>query len=183
MNIILVGPPGGGKGTQATIIKDKLKIAHISTGDMLREHIKNESDLGKEANEYIKRGDLVPDSLIISMIEERLKDKDCENGVLLDGFPRTLAQAIALDELFSKATKTLNAVINLIVDDEALVKRLLSRGRADDNEETIRNRLVVFKSQTSPIIEHYKKAGKVFDINGSGDIEAISGDIFKVLGQ
>ena len=182
MILILVGAPGSGKGTQAESLKKKYEITHLSTGDMLRENVKEGTALGKKANEYMQRGELVPDKLIIDMIAERISKPDCKKGFLLDGFPRSLPQAEALDEMLAGKKLKLDAVVNLIVDEDELVRRLLGRGRADDNEATIRNRLKVFKDQASPVLGHYKKQKKVKDIEGMGDIAAIRNRIEKALG-
>lgn len=181
MILILIGPPGGGKGTQAERLKDKYMIAHISTGDMLRENVKNETDLGKEAHAYMQKGDLVPDDIILKMIEKRVVENDCKNGFLLDGFPRSENQAKALDEILKSNSITLDAVVNLKVDEDEIVKRLLSRGRADDNETTIRNRLDVFNKQTSPVLKHYEAQGKVFNVDGMGDVDVIYDRIVDAL--
>ncbi len=182
MILILIGAPGSGKGTQAERLKKEYSITHLSTGDMLRENVKSGTKLGNKANEYMQAGKLVPDKLIIDMIAERTSKEDCKGGFLLDGFPRSPVQAEALDEMLNEKGLNLDAVVNLIVDEEELVKRLLSRGRSDDNEETIRNRLVVFNEQTAPVIGHYKKQDKVKDIEGVGDIEDIYERIIKSLG-
>ncbi|MBI4978292.1 MAG: adenylate kinase [Spirochaetes bacterium] len=181
MILILVGAPGGGKGTQAAKLKEQFKIAHISTGDMLRENVKAGTALGAEANGFMQSGALVPDALIIKMIEARIKDADCKNGFLLDGFPRSLPQAEALDKMLTANKLKLDAVINLQVDEDELVKRLLSRGRADDNEKTIRNRLQVFKTQTEPVLGHYGSQKRVKNIHGMGAIDEIYTRILEAL--
>lgn len=173
MILILIGAPGSGKGTQAEYLRKKYNITHLSTGDMLRENVKEGTELGNKANEYMQRGELVADKLIIDMISERTTRDDCKNGFLLDGFPRSLPQAEALDEMLLEKGLELEAVVNLMVDEEELVKRLLGRGRSDDNEETIRNRLNVFREQTSPVLDYYKEQCKVKDIDGVGAIEDI----------
>lgn len=183
MILILVGAPGGGKGTQAEQLKTKYGIAHISTGDMLRANVKEGTELGKEANEYMQKGELVPDDLIIRMIEARIQVDDCGNGFLLDGFPRSLPQAEALDAMLEKQSLELDAVVNLKVDEEELVRRLLGRGRADDNEETIRNRLKVFNEQTSPVLGYYSKQDKVKDIDGMGSIDDVYDRVIKALSE
>ncbi|MEK6797092.1 MAG: adenylate kinase [Spirochaetota bacterium] len=181
MILILVGAPGGGKGTQAARLKDHYSIAHISTGDMLRENVKNGTKLGAEANGFMQKGELVPDTVIINMIAERIKAPDCAKGFLLDGFPRSLPQAEALDRMLSGNKLKLDAVVNLMVDEEELVKRLLGRGRADDNETTIRNRLSVFKNQTEPVLGHYAKQKLVKNTNGMGTIDEIYNRITTTL--
>lgn len=181
MNIILVGPPGSGKGTQAeNIIKD-YKVAHISPGDMLRKHKKDGTELGMKANEYMQKGELVPDEIVVKMIEQRISEDDCKGGFMLDGFPRSLSQAKALDEMLEKQNMEKPVIINIVVSEDELVDRLLKRGRADDNEETIKSRLKVFNGQTSPVIEYYSEKGSVHEINGVGSIEGIYAEIKKVL--
>ena len=182
MILILIGAPGSGKGTQAENLKKKYKIIHLSTGDMLRENVRDATELGMKANRYMQRGELVPDKLIIDMIAERISKRDCRNGFLLDGFPRSLPQAEALDAMLGKKRLELDYVVNLIVDEEELVRRLLGRGRSDDNEETIRNRLKVFRDQTSPVLDYYRKQEKVKDIDGVGAIDRIYEQIIKALG-
>lgn len=180
---IIIGAPGSGKGTHSEAIKNRYGVAHISTGEMLRENVKKGSELGKKANEYMKKGELVPDEIIIGMVANRIKEDDCLNGFLLDGFPRTVEQANAIDKLLEDNKTSVSAVINLIVGENELIRRLIKRGRADDNEETIKNRLGVFNYQTYPVIEHYKKAGKLLDIEGEGDVETIEAAIMKNLDE
>lgn len=204
MNMILLGPPGCGKGTQAKILIDAFNIPQISTGDMLRETIKKKSPLGMEAKAHMDRGALVPDHLVIKIIEERLKQADCNRGFILDGFPRTVAQAEALDTLLSQMGSELEYVFSIDVEDEELIRRLTGRRvcrtcgesyhiafnpprqegrcdscqgelyqRDDDNEETIRNRLKVYRDQTSPLINFYQKRNVLHSIDGIGSIEDI----------
>ena len=181
MILILIGAPGSGKGTQAEILKKNYNLTHLSTGDMLRENVKEGTKLGRKASEYMQRGELVPDKLIIDMIEEKTSKEESVGGFLLDGFPRSLPQAEALDEMLKNKKLNLDAVVNLIVDEEELLKRLLGRGRSDDNEETIRNRLNVFKNQTSPVLDYYREQEKVKDIDGAGLVEEIYERIVKSL--
>lgn len=183
--LIFMGPPGAGKGTQAKIICSEYKIPQVSTGDILRESIKNQTKAGLEAKKFMDAGDLVPDSVVINIIKDRLAEADCKHGFLLDGFPRTLDQADALDVLLKEMGLGLNAVINLAVPDEELLKRLLERakieGRADDNEETIKNRLLNYNNKTFPLLDYYKKKGLLKEINGSGKMEEITSMIKKEL--
>lgn len=183
--LIFMGPPGAGKGTQADRIKEKYKIPQISTGEILREALKNATPLGLEAKKYMDAGDLVPDSVVIGIIQERLKEKDCANGFLLDGFPRTAEQAEALSKILSSMNLKLDAAVNLEVPENELVTRLLSRaqkeGRSDDNESTIRNRLKNYLDKTHPLIEYYKGKGLLKEINGLGSVEEITQQIFKSL--
>lgn len=176
--LILVGPPGSGKGTQAEKICQASSIAHISTGNMLREEIASKSELGKKVESVLASGKLVSDEIVIELIQERVKKPDCKNGFLLDGFPRTETQADALDALLSKSGIPITHVIELQVDEEDLVQRLLNRakieGRADDTEEVIRKRLEVFHAQTKPVIDHYRKLSGVFhSIDGAGSVDEV----------
>lgn len=181
INLILIGAPGSGKGTQAKFIKKDFDIAHISTGDMFRENIKNNTELGLEAQKYMDKGDLVPDEVTVNMISERLKQDDCKTGFMLDGFPRTIEQAKALDEMLKSLNIKLNAVLNLKADDAEVLKRLLSRGRSDDNEATIKNRLNIFKNQSEPILDHYQDKTKIIDVLSEGLLEDIYANIKESL--
>lgn len=171
-----MGPPGSGKGTQAKYISEKYQLAHISTGDIIRENIKNGTELGKEFKEYAEKGALVPDDLIINMMKERISYDDCNNGFLLDGFPRTTYQANALSELTD-----LDAVLNLYVSDNEVTTRLLKRaeieGRADDTKNVIKNRLSVYRNETAPLIGFYKEKGIMNEINGEQTVEKVFADI------
>ena len=177
MNIILLGAPGSGKGTQAAFLIEKHGLTHLSTGDMLRAEIAAGSDLGKQAKAIMENGQLVSDEIVIAMIAARLSDK----GALFDGFPRTIAQAEALDKLLAGRGSQIDAVIELQVGNEEIVQRMLARGRSDDNEATIRQRLEVFEAQTKPLIDYYQKQGKLRSINGSGELAAISARIEAAL--
>ena len=186
MNIVLFGGPGSGKGTQSEKLIGKYGLHHISTGEVLRDHIKRETDLGKIAKSYIDEGQLIPDDLMIRILDEVLgKEAKDKPGVIFDGFPRTIPQAEALNELLKKRNKELHAVVGLEVPDEELVKRMINRGkltgRADDNEETIKKRLNVYHNQTSPLRDHYKKQNKYVAIDGNGDVDAIFDSIVKEL--
>jgi len=214
MNLILLGPPGAGKGTQAKIIMDKYGIPQISTGDMLREAVAKGTELGKKAKEYMTQGKLVPDEIVIGIVKERLKQKDCEKGFILDGFPRTLAQAEALDRIMGEMGKKIDAVINVNVPEEEVVRRIAYRRtcrncgaiyhliynppkkpgicdkcggelyqREDDKEETVRERYRVYKKNTEPLIEYYKKKGILFDVDGTKDIEGVKREILDILSK
>ncbi|MDX1960326.1 MAG: adenylate kinase [Leptospiraceae bacterium] len=176
--LIFMGPPGAGKGTQAKIICNEYSIPQISTGDILRASIQNGTEMGLKAKKFMDAGDLVPDEVVIGIIKDRLKESDCVQGFLLDGFPRTTEQAKALDQLLNDLGISLDAVINIAVPDEELLRRLLERakieGRADDNEETIKNRLLNYNSKTLPLLDYYKKAGSLKEINGLGKPEEIT---------
>lgn len=181
MNIILLGPPGAGKGTQAEYLIKKYHPAHLSTGDMLRAARDAGTEVGLKANEYMSKGELVPDQVIVDIIKERLAQPDCAEGFLLDGFPRTIAQAEALDVMLKEAGTPLDVVLELRVPEEELFTRLASRGRADDKPEAIRTRLVGYRNQTSPLLEYYTKQGLLQTIDGLGAIEEIWGRIETVL--
>jgi len=183
IRVVFLGPPGAGKGTQAVRIAEKYNVPHISTGDILRAAVKEGTELGKIAKEYMDKGELVPDEIIIGIIKERLSQEDVKkNGFILDGFPRTLPQAEALDKMLEELGMPLDKVIYLNVDDEEIVKRLLARGRADDTEEVIRNRLKVYREQTAPLIDYYASKGLLVEINGVGDIDEITRKIEESLG-
>ncbi len=182
--LLLLGPPGAGKGTQAAMVRTALGIPHISTGAMLRDHVGRGTELGIAAQAIMDAGDLVSDDIVIAMVEDRLDQPDAACGFLLDGFPRTVAQAVALDALLGEQ-RPLEAVVSLEVIEDEVVQRLLDRavkeGRADDNEETIRNRMAVYREQTEPLIAYYDRAGIVRPVDGMGAIEEIFGRIATVL--
>jgi len=183
IKVVFLGPPGAGKGTQAVRIAEKYNVPHISTGDILRAAVKEGTELGKLAKEYMDKGELVPDDVIIGIIRERLSQSDVrERGFILDGFPRTLPQAEALDKMLAELNMPLDKVVYLNVDDEEIVKRLLARGRADDTEEVIRNRLEVYRKQTAPLIDYYSGRGILVEICGVGEIDEITKKIEESLG-
>ena len=213
MKIVLLGPPGAGKGTQAEVLTKKLLVPHISTGDMFRAAIKNGTAMGLEAKGYMDRGQLVPDEVTVGIIKDRIAQSDCSGGFLLDGFPRTIAQAEALDKLLEDKGG-LDAVLNISVPLEKLVERLTGRRmcrkcgaiyhmlynapavdgvcdacggelyqRDDDKLETVTNRLDVYEAQTAPLIGFYEKQGKLFTVNGDQPINAVLADLGKALGQ
>lgn len=182
INLILFGPPGAGKGTQSELIKQKFDLVHLSTGDMFRFHLKNETALGKLAKKYMDAGELVPDQVVIDMIDNKLDEEKQANGFIFDGFPRTIEQAEALDNLLKKKKWSITKMISLEVDENELVKRLLLRGkdsgRKDDQDEAIiRNRMKVYEEQTSPLKKYYNKQGKHSAIKGVGKIEEINAKI------
>ena len=187
MKLILFGPPGAGKGTQAKIIISKYKIVQISTGDMLREEVKLETDLGNIAKVIMEKGDLVSDEIIISMIEKRIKKPDCIDGFILDGFPRTFKQAVMLDEILDKLKIKIDKVIEINVNEDLLLKRIIKRAsesdtsRGDDNSEILKNRISVYKKDTLPVLEYYKNSNKLFTIDGMQNIDEVSRDISKIL--
>ena len=178
MNLVLFGGPGSGKGTQSARLIDNYGLYHISTGELLRDHIKRETPIGKTANEYISKGQLIPDDLMISIIEDVLdREAKDKKGVIFDGFPRTIPQAEALAELLKKRGSDIHAVVGLEVPDEELTTRLLKRaeesGRSDDNPETIKKRLEVYHSQTHPLRQHYIGQNKYIPIKGTGSVDEI----------
>ena len=187
VRLIFLGAPGAGKGTQAEVLASDKKIAHISTGDILRQAVSEESELGLQAKAYIDRGDLVPDSLVIELIQNRLAQADTTNGWILDGFPRNLSQAIALQRLLKEIKQVCDHVISFEVPTETLVTRMLERGRKDDNEVTVRRRLNVFVEQTVPLINFYNQLGYLKTINGTGSIAdvaiALERSIFNAPGR
>lgn len=214
MKIVLLGPPGAGKGTQAKLIVEKYNIPHISTGDIFRKNIKEMTPLGIKAKEYIDKGQLVPDEVTVDIVKDRIQQEDCKNGFLLDGFPRTVAQADALSEVLEDLGTKLDYVINIKVDENNLIVRLSGRRvcpkcgasfhvvfnppkqegvcdycgaevvqRADDTEETVKNRLSVYNKQTQPLIDYYTNNGLIKNINGEQDIDKVFAEICEVLGS
>lgn len=206
MNIVLLGAPGAGKGTQAAKLVEKYHMAHISTGDILRAAVKNQTELGLEAKKYMDAGDLVPDELVIGLVKERLQDEDTQAGFILDGFPRTSMQAVALDSELAELNRPLDAAVLVDVDKEVIIKRLTSRRmcrdcgyigtdkdtvcpkcggemyqRDDDNEATVRNRLDVYESSTAPLIDYYRGCDLLVTIDGDQDPEVVFEEIQKAL--
>jgi adenylate kinase len=181
MRIIFLGPPGSGKGTQAERLASRLAVAHLSTGEMLRAAVERSTPEGLQAAEYMNRGDLVPDETILAMVNRRLAEPDCTTGCLLDGFPRTLAQAEALDKSLEQARMPLDAVLDLEVDEDAVVERLASRGRADDRPEVIRERLANYRRQTAPLTDYYRRRGLLRAINGQGTPDEVFQRILTAL--
>lgn len=175
MRIIIFGPPGAGKGTQAKIISEEYNIPHLSTGEIFRSAIKNETPLGKEVKSILDSGDLVPDEKVVALVKEELKDEKYDNGYILDGFPRTVPQAEAFDIMLNKKGKELDALLQLKVPKDELINRILSRGegRSDDTPEKVENRLDVYFKETQPVLDHYKKQGVVKEINGVGSVEEV----------
>ena len=189
MRLILLGPPGAGKGTQAKIIQDRQGIVQLSTGDMLRAAVAAGTPLGLEAKDVMARGDLVSDDIIIGVVRDRLAEGDVENGFILDGFPRTVAQAEALETLLEEIDMKLDAVIEIKVDEAILVSRIETRAaetvggpRADDNVEALKKRLAVYREQTAPLIEFYKGRGALKTVDGMASIDEVSREIQTVLG-
>lgn len=213
MRIVLLGAPGAGKGTQAELIVEKYQIPHISTGDILRAAVKQGTPLGRTAESYMSKGELVPDDVVIGIVAERIQEPDCTKGFLLDGFPRTVVQAEALDKVLKEKRQDLDAVLSLEVDEDEVVRRLSSRRvcqgcgkiytatdsaadeakceacggkvitRADDQPEAIKRRLQVYKEQTEPLVEYYKKAGILKGIPATGTVEDVFGRVTSTLDQ
>lgn len=213
MNVVLFGPPGSGKGTQAKMLVEEYGIPHISTGDILRANVKNQTKLGLEAKSYMDKGELVPDGVLIGIIKDRLSQSDCAAGFLLDGYPRTLPQADALSTILDALGMTLDVVLNIDVADEELIKRLSGRRmcrcgasyhvlfnppkqegicdldgnelyqRDDDKEEAIMHRLDVYKTQTQPLIDYYTKEGLMVTVNGTGGISEVFAEVRRVLDE
>jgi adenylate kinase len=187
MNIILFGAPGAGKGTQAERLVAKLGMVQLSTGDMLRAAIAAGSDLGMRAKEIMDRGELVSDDIIVGMIDSRMDQDDCANGVILDGFPRTVAQAQALDEMLAGKGLALDHVIEIKVDEDALFARIENRAaetggaRSDDNAETLRKRLAVYHENTAPLLPYYKDKGVLRSVDGMASIEQVAAQIDNLL--
>ena len=181
MRIILFGPPGCGKGTQATFISESLSIPHLSTGDMLRSAVSSESEIGLKAKKIMESGGLVSDEIVLSIVKERIANNDCEKGFILDGFPRTVNQAEKLDLLLGVNYK-LDCVLRIKVDEEEIIKRLIDRAREDDKPEIIKNRFKTYNSETQPLVPFYEERKIMFNINGMQKIEKVSEDIKKVIG-
>jgi len=210
MNIILLGCPGAGKGTQAKLIEKKYGIPQISTGDILREEVKKETKLGKEVKKYMDKGELVPDEVVIKIVEKRLKE--CKKGFILDGFPRTIIQATELDKILSKIGRRIDAVINIDVGEDEVIRRLAYRRscrkcgavynliynppknnevcdfcneplyqRDDDREEVVKRRFTVYKRTTEPLIDFYRKKGVLYTVNGERKVEEVFSEIAKIL--
>lgn len=188
MNLILLGPPGAGKGTQAQRLMDKFSIVQLSTGDMLRAAVAEGTELGKQAKIIMDRGDLVSDDIMVGIISERLDQDDCVNGFILDGFPRTVAQAEALDKMLAEKGLKIDHVISIEVNEEELYSRIRTRAaetggaRSDDNEETLRKRLEVYRDLTAPIIPYYRERGALKAVDGMADIDGVTTQIMEILG-
>ena len=181
MRIILFGPPGCGKGTQATFISEALAIPHLATGDMLRSAVSSGSEIGLKAKNIMESGGLVSDQIVLSIVEQRIAKDDCVKGFILDGFPRTVNQAEKLDLLLSTNNK-LDYVLRIKVDEEEIIKRLIDRAREDDKPDIIKNRFKTYNSETQPLIPFYEDRKILFNINGMQEIEKVSEDIKKVIG-
>ncbi len=185
MRLIFLGPPGVGKGTQAKRVCDSFNIIHLSTGDILRAEMAAESDIGNKAKSYIDNGALVPDEILLGIMDNRLKKDDAQKGYFLDGFPRTIPQAEGLDEIMGNISHTLDAAISLTADEDELVQRLINRGlesgRSDDTPEVIRQRQKVYWQQTAPLLDFYRNKNLLKEVDGLGDIPEITERILEVL--
>jgi adenylate kinase len=186
INIVLFGKPGAGKGTQAEFLKTKYNLTHLSTGDIFRFNIKNETELGKLAKTFMDKGDLVPDQVTIQMLQSEVDKNPKSSGFLFDGFPRTLAQAQALDQFLNSKNQEIIATIALDADDDVLVKRLLERGKTsgrpdDQDEEKIRNRYQEYNEKTAPLMDYYKSQDKFYTVNGIGSIEEVTTRVSKII--
>ncbi|AOT55770.1 adenylate kinase [Weissella soli] len=181
LNIMLLGLPGVGKGTQAAKIVETYALPHISTGDMFRAAMANETELGLKAKSFMDAGNLVPDEVTNGIVEERLAEDDTKAGFILDGFPRNLDQAVALDEMLSKQDRKLDGVLYFTASEDVLVERMMARGRADDTPEVIKNRLEVNGKLTEPIADFYEKKGILHKIDGAGELNAIFADVKELL--
>lgn len=187
MYLVLMGAPGAGKGTQAKKLQESLGLPQVATGDLFRENLKNNTPLGQLARGYMDKGELVPDDVTVAMVKDRLSRPDCANGAILDGFPRTIVQADKLNNLLSELGGQINLVPYIYVHQDVLVERLLKRaqleGRADDNEETIRNRMRVYQEQTAPLLDYYRQKGLLAKINGEQTVEAVYENLVTAVQQ
>jgi adenylate kinase len=185
MNLILFGPPAAGKGTQAKRLVEQRRMVQLSTGDMLRAAIASGSDLGQRVSGIMQRGELVSDAIVIELIESRLPEAEAAGGAIFDGFPRTLAQAEALDIMLKGRGKKIDLVVRLKVDDEELIKRIAGRfaesGRPDDNPESFKVRLAAYNDQTAPLLPYYEQQGKLVQVDGMGAIESVAAEIDQAL--
>lgn len=185
MRLVLLGPPGSGKGTQATRLKEYLQVPHISTGDLLRAEVAAGSALGVQAKEVMARGELVSDEILLGMLETRFSREDTANGFILDGYPRNLAQADALDVLLAKIRQPMDYAVQLEVPNELLVERIAGRaaaeGRADDTPESVRTRLQVYDKQTAPVIDYYRQHGRLTVVNGVGSLDDVLSRLIEAL--
>lgn len=179
--LIFLGPPGAGKGTQASSLANACHIPHISTGEILRSAVSNETELGLKASSYMQKGELVPDQLILDLVRDRLRQKDSGAGWILDGFPRTVSQAIFLDKLLDEIEQACDCAVNFDVPDEVLITRLLARGRSDDAEDTVRNRLKVYREQTAPLIAYYRDRQQLVSIDGNQSIDLVADSLKQVV--
>lgn len=193
MRLVLLGPPGSGKGTQAERLVEALHVPHLSSGQLLREAVAAGTPLGRQAKPIIERGGLVPDRLVSDMIAERIQRKDAEHGFILDGFPRTVAQAQMLEQALAKQRQELDAVLQIAVTEEALIGRVLRRAREakergevarpDDDPEIFKQRMASYRAETEPVIEHYRKLGKLRTVNGDLPVPAVTQQLLAAIGR
>ncbi|GAA4753441.1 adenylate kinase [Gordonia alkaliphila] len=181
MRLVILGPPGAGKGTQAELLSEALGIPHISTGDLFRANISQGTPIGLEAKKYLDAGNLVPPEITVNMVRERLVEPDAVKGFILDGFPRSVEQAEALSGILADANVELDGVLSFVVDEDAVVERMLARGRADDTEDVIRNRMKVYADETAPLLTHY--AGSITEIDGMGEVADVHTQVLSKLGK
>jgi adenylate kinase len=181
MRLILIGPPGAGKGTQCQRLTELLQVPHLSTGEMLRVAVRERTPIGLEVERYIREGMLVPDPIIVGMVNARLQAPDCRSGCLLDGFPRTLPQAATLDDLLERRAISLDGVIELAVPRDELVRRMLARKRADDDPEIFAKRITSFEEQTAPLLDYYARQGKLARVDGLGTADEIFTRVKRVV--
>jgi adenylate kinase len=179
VRLVLVGPPGAGKGTQAVRLAERLDVPHISTGDLFRANLKEETDLGREAKRYMDAGELVPDAVTVAMVRERLTHDDATKGFILDGFPRTRSQAASLGELLEERGEQIDAVVEFQVREDELVRRLMGRGRDDDTEDIIRRRQQVYRDETAPLLDHY--SDRLVRVDAVGSVEEITDRVAQAL--
>lgn len=180
MRLVILGPPGAGKGTQAELLSDALGIPHISTGDLFRANISQGTAVGVEAKRYLDAGDLVPSEITVDMVRARVAEPDAARGFILDGFPRSTDQADALKSILAELGASLDSVLSFVVDEDVVVERMLARGRADDSEEVIRNRLTVYTSETAPLLEYY--GNEVTTIDAIGAVDEVHQRVLDALG-
>lgn len=179
--LIFLGPPGAGKGTQADALAHLCNVPHISTGETLRSAVVQQTNLGVKAQSYMDQGALVPDQLVLDLVRDRLNQSDVETGWILDGFPRNVSQAVFLDHLLQEIEQGCDHVVNLEVPDEVLVARLLNRGRKDDSDQVVRNRLQVYREQTAPLIDFYRDRQQLISVDGNRPVEQVTLELHKIL--
>jgi len=181
MRLVILGPPGAGKGTQAELMSEALGIPHISTGDLFRANISQGTPIGVEAKKYLDSGNLVPPEITVSMVRDRVAEPDAAKGFILDGFPRSTEQAVALEGILEDLSAKLDGVLSFKVDTEVVVERMLARGRGDDTEDVIRNRMAVYEAETAPLLDHY--ADQVTEIDAVGAVDEVHQRVLSALGK